>query len=80
MCGYAIETRDKLIFIPMVEAISEGIGAVGKFLDVISTRCRTINVMSGRLEEMLKQRDFRHIIRRTVDGPVDTWAPPRELV
>ena len=69
--GYAMEHKG-LIYIPMV--FGQGDGQVGKFLDELSPRCRMVNVISARLQEMLQRRGWKMKIEQEIE--VDVWEPP----
>ncbi|KKL18261.1 hypothetical protein LCGC14_2477320 [marine sediment metagenome] len=75
--GYAVE-KDGFIMIPMIAATEEGHGAVGEFLDRISSRCRVVNVCSLKLVGMLQRRNFKmtEILVEQFDEMVDVWEPP----
>lgn len=73
--GYAVP-HNGLIYIPEIHAEKEGSGSVGAFLDVISPKCRVVNVVSPRLQEMLVRRDFQLHYEETEMGKVDIWKPP----
>lgn len=55
--GYAIQVGDE-IFIPMIEALKQGDGRVGKWLDTLSNRCVIVNCTSERLRGMLERRGW----------------------
>lgn len=71
--GYAIE-NDGLIYIPLINAETEGAGDVGRFLDSLSPRCLIVNVTSRRLKGMLERRGWTCKMEITQDGPVDLWS------
>lgn len=56
--GYAIQVGDE-IFIPVIHALKEGSGQVGKWLDTLSPRCVIVNCISTRLAGMLKRRGWK---------------------
>jgi hypothetical protein len=70
--GYACETKDGLIYIPLIYG-GERSGAVGEFLDSLSPRCRIVNVISRRLAEMLARHGWTKTIEVTSDECVDVW-------
>lgn len=87
--GFAFGTR-KYIYIPLLMAVKEGSGDVGRFLDSLSPRCRIVDVKSDRLKGMLVRRGWKAHVRalpRTlatamwdddedfVEDGVDVWAP-----
>lgn len=55
--GYAVEEKG-LIYIPIINAINEGSGEVGAFIDSLSPRCRIPAVISTRLMGMLERRGW----------------------
>jgi len=56
--GYAIESGGA-VYIPAIRATREGSGAVGKFLDALTSRCRIPSVVSERLRGMLVRRRWK---------------------
>lgn len=60
--GFAF-MRDNEIHIPVVVAVTEGSGDVGRFLDSLSERCVVVSVVSTRLAGMLERRGFKRIPR-----------------
>ena len=56
--GMAYRLPDGLIYIPIVNAVREGSGDVGRFLDSLSQNCRIIGVVSLRLIKMLRRRGW----------------------
>jgi hypothetical protein len=57
--GYCIDGEDGL-FIPVITAVKEGSGDVGRYLDSLPTNRRVVvpNVMNERLVGMLLRRGF----------------------
>lgn len=58
--GYAMEDAEGRLYIPVIEAVTEGNGDVGRFLDALP-KDRTVRfptVMSARLAGMLERRGF----------------------
>jgi len=73
--GYAIE-RNGEIWIPLIESEHPGAGNVGRMLDVLSPRCRIVNVCADILGDMLKRRGWVMSTAKTDDGDaVDVWRP-----
>lgn len=73
--GYAVETADGEIYIPVVMMNPPGKGRGGQFLDALP-RDRTVKfpcVMSPILEGMLERRGFRQIMEWSVD--MEEWVP-----
>lgn len=59
--GYTVE-EEGVLFVPVIMAVQEGDGSVGRFLDSLP-RDRTVKVpevMSSRLQGMLERRGFLH--------------------
>ena len=69
--GYAVESGGK-ICIPLIMAVSEGSGDVGRFLDSLSPRCVVPNVTSPRLMGMLIRRGWVP----TFTNECDVWIQP----
>lgn len=72
--GYTIE-EDNALYVPVIMAVCEGDGRVGKFLDGLP-RDRTVKVpevMSPRLQGMLERRGFLHSYE-WMDGEVEEVA------
>jgi hypothetical protein len=61
--GWAVE-RDGEIFIEQLKAEVEGNGDVGRFLDSLPENCVIWNVVSDRLEGMLRRRGWRPQVPR----------------
>ncbi len=57
--GYTME-RPEALYIPFIQAVREGSGDVGRFLNSLpmTQTIRVPNVVSSRLEGMLKRRGF----------------------
>ncbi len=73
--GYAVE-RNGEIWIPLVEFEHPGDGNVGCMLDVLSPRCRIVNVCTDILRDMLQRRGWVMSTTETDDGDaVDVWRP-----
>lgn len=72
--GYAIEEKGR-IFIPLIIAEHEGDGAVGRFLDSLSSRCVIPTVTSGRLAGMLKRRGWKRWVEfdEEIHEDVEIW-------
>lgn len=71
--GYAVEHAGA-IYIPVIHAQREGAGAVGRFLDSLSSRCRIPNVVSPQLAGMLQRRGWKAQTEETELGPIDVWT------
>lgn len=81
--GYAILKTNGLLYIPVIEAVAQGSGDVGRFLDSLPLNVRIPNVCSERLEGMLKRRGWTMYIELVEDGPFkgdecDIWEPGRK--
>lgn len=76
--GYAI-LKDNLIFIPLINAMREGSGDVGRFLDSLSSRCVIVNVTSDRLRGMLIRRKWKlsYVQDEWFKSEVDVWLSPK---
>jgi hypothetical protein len=73
--GYAIQVGDE-IFIPVIIAVKEGSGKVGKWLDSLSDRCVIVNCTSARLRGMLQRRGWICEWREAKgqgDDKIDHW-------
>lgn len=55
--GYTVWTPDAL-YIPVIQAVSEGNGDVGRFLDSLIGTVRIPDVLSTRLLGMLERRGY----------------------
>ena len=69
--GYAIEYEGE-IWIPVIAAVREGSGDVGRFIDSLSPRCVIPHVFSSRLMGMLARRGWIPEFRN--DGTI--WRHP----
>ena len=58
--GYTVDMGERGIYVPLIGAIQPGNGDVGRYLDGLAHDRRVVvpNVLSGRLEGMLKRRGF----------------------
>jgi hypothetical protein len=69
--GYTVWSKGAL-YVPLVIAVREGHGDVGRYLDTMPTD-RTVtfpNVMSPRLRGMLERRGYTHTSEASPFGPV----------
>jgi hypothetical protein len=76
--GYAVMDGHQ-IDIRVINAIKEGSGAVGRFLDSLSPRCVFKCVISRRLAGMLARRQWRCTFDYDpdCDDLIDVWSHPR---
>jgi hypothetical protein len=65
--------KNGVIFIPLIVAVKEGSGDVGRFLDRLSSRCIIVDVTSTRLEGMLIRRGYKKIDIGKNDYWSRTW-------
>lgn len=77
--GYAIAT-ERGIYVPDIRAECEGDGRVGRFLTELGQSDQRVaipNVISPRLEGMLRRRGWRLVVEDWANGePVDVWESP----
>lgn len=74
--GYLVEHDDGSLYVPLIAAVDEGRGDVGRFLDSLPTDRRVVvpNVLNDILAGMLKRRGFKNRMEMDEDGPVAVWA------
>jgi hypothetical protein len=72
--GLAIE-HEGAVYIPVIRAMREGSGDVGRFIDSLSDRCRISNVVSNRLLGMLCRRGWEPVFENDENlGDVKVWV------
>jgi hypothetical protein len=71
--GYSVET-ERGLYVPVIIAIDEGSGNVGRYLDSLPRDRRVVvpNVMNSLLAAMLERRGFTRA-REWADEPFDEW-------
>lgn len=74
--GYAMAGPDGSIYVPWLEATTEGNGDVGRFLDSLDSGTKIPTVISTRLVGMLARRGWKWIIEQSEMGPTDVWVKP----
>jgi len=70
--GFTQKVGDE-IFIPLIVALREGRGDVGRFLDHLSPRCVIVSVTSDKLRGMLERRGWKVTYN---DEAIDFWRRP----
>lgn len=68
--GLALATN-KYIYIPLIVAVQQGSGHVGRFLNSLSPRCRIVMVQSDRLRGMLLRRGWKSFTMRLPQSIAD---------
>lgn len=71
--GYTAE-HDGITYVPMIEAMREGNGDVGRYLDSLPVGTRIPNVISDRLEGMLRRRKWLLTYEFNIDERIDVWV------
>jgi hypothetical protein len=58
--GYAMDERERGLYVPIIHSLAKGKGNVGRFLDALKERplVKIPNVMSAVLRGMLERRGF----------------------
>jgi hypothetical protein len=76
--GYAMDERERGLYVPIIHSIDEGHGNVGRFLDALKERplVKIPNVMSAVLRGMLERRGFvvEREYAKEFDTSVDVWV------
>lgn len=73
--GYAMEEKPGgRIFVPVIQALNEGNGDVGRFLDRLPANVVIPNVTSSRLAGMLKRRGWKPKTEYEDGEPCDVWS------
>lgn len=76
--GYSVDHEGEY-WVPVIYAIEEGSGAVGRFLDSLPTDRRVVvpNVINIRLAGMLQRRGFTEGTEQTEEaGEIPVWERP----
>lgn len=73
--GYE-EVRGGDLYVPLIAAVDEGRGDVGRYLDSLPRDRRVVvpNVLNDILAGMLKRRGFKLRTEIDDDGPVAVWV------
>lgn len=71
--GYAIAHGDA-IYVPWIDAVKEGSGDVGRFLDSLPPGTKIPNVISDRLVGMLQRRGWQKTYEAPNGEAVDVWV------
>jgi hypothetical protein len=73
--GYAIEDGNR-VCVPLIIAVNEGDGSVGRFIDSLDPKCVIPCVTSARLAGMLYRRGWMPTMEDTPMGDDDVWIHP----
>lgn len=73
--GYAVVVGDE-VWIPDIRCDKPGLGLVSQFIENLSPRCCFVNVISPKLEGMLRRRGWCKRSEVNDGEFVDVWRKP----